>query len=41
MECKLCGKRIQSRDDIAWLEDVIVCRDCFDKEMDDNKGDLK
>jgi len=32
MNCKICGDVITSREDVHWLEDVIVCSDCYAHE---------
>ncbi len=35
MECKICIKPIIDKDDIHWLDDVIVCSDCYEKNTED------
>jgi ribosome-binding protein aMBF1 (putative translation factor) len=32
MNCKICGEAIKTKEDIHWLEDVIVCSDCYKHE---------
>lgn len=35
MECKICGNKIIDKDDIHWLDEFIVCKDCYEKETED------
>ena len=32
MNCGICGLKIESKEGIHWLEDVIVCTDCYEHE---------
>ena len=32
MNCNKCGEAIRTKEDIHWLEDVIVCSDCYEHE---------
>jgi hypothetical protein len=41
MNCKICGLKIETKDDIRWLEDAMVCTECYDHELQENIGDTE
>jgi len=32
MNCKICSEAITEREDIHWLDDIIVCSECYQHE---------
>lgn len=32
MKCKLCNTEILTKENIKWLDDIIVCLECYNKE---------
>ena len=32
MNCKLCGIKITKREDIHWLDEFLVCSECYKHE---------
>ena len=32
MFCKICGDAIVSKEDIHWLDDILVCSECYEHE---------
>ena len=37
MNCAICSKPIINKNDIHWLDDIIVCTDCYEKEQSEAK----
>ena len=37
MNCKICGVAITKRENIHWLDEFVVCTDCYKHET----GDIK
>ena len=35
MNCKICGKEINSEHDIHYLEEYLVCTDCYEHEQEE------
>ena len=33
MKCFDCGADITTKEDICWMEDLIICRDCYDRQV--------
>lgn len=33
MNCTKCGIQIKNTEDIHWLDDIIVCYECFQNEQ--------
>jgi len=36
MNCMICTKPITQTEDIHWLDDVIVCSDCCEHELEES-----
>ena len=37
MKCQICGGEIRNKDDVHFLDELMVCTDCYDKETDEAK----
>lgn len=37
MNCTICGIEINRKEDINWLDDIIVCTDCYERAVDDSR----
>ena len=32
MQCKICGDAITNKEDVHWLDDILVCSECYEHE---------
>jgi len=37
IKCKICEKEITSKEDIHWLDDLLVCEACFEHEKEESR----
>ena len=38
MKCAICHEEIETAEDIHWLDDVIVCSECYAHETQEERA---